>query len=347
MNYLDKKTYEKIKNLHICLITGTGTVNRKDKADLVAEEDAFVTARELLALMLKEGFKYVDYFTATDDNLPALQFLKPDVFLNLAEGVKYEFCDRVFAHLEKTNIPVTGTINAPTTDKIKTKITLEKNKISTPRAFFLEEKILDVKKNNVRFPLIVKPALEDGSTGISDQSVVENENELQKCAASCFETYHEPVLVEEYIDGREFSVTFYQEKNEIKFLPVAELIFKPNAHKWNIYTYKAKWFYQSADYARIPTLAPPKNLSPHDEEMLKNVCRKAFTAFKLYDFARIDFRFDEINHIPYVIDINANPSLEIDKNYSLSVSVDAAGLNMAQFTALIIKSAIERKGKKI
>lgn len=347
MNYLDKNIYEKIKNLRICLVTGTGEVSRKNKSDLVAEEDAFVTARELLALMIKEGFKYVDYFTATDDNLPALQFLKPDAFLNLAEGVRYEFCDRVFARLEKTSIPVTGTINAPTTDKIKTKIALEKNKIPTPCAFFLEEKNVNIQKIRARFPLIVKPALEDGSTGISDQSVVENENELRARASYCFETYHEPVLVEEYIDAKEYSVSFYQEKNGIKFLPIAELVYKPNHHKWNIYTYRAKWFYQSEDYARIPALAPPKNLSSHNKKMLEDVCRKVFVAFKLNDFARIDFRFDEKNNIPYVIDINANPSLEIDNNYSLSASVDAAGLNMAEFTAIIIKSAIERKGKKI
>jgi D-alanine-D-alanine ligase-like ATP-grasp enzyme len=155
------------------------------------------------------------------------------------------------------------------------------------------------------------------------------------------------VIVEEYIAGHEYSVTFYQENDDIKFLPVSELLFKPNGHKWDVYTYRAKWFYQSEDYARIPALSPPKNLAPRDEKQLKDICRKIFAVFKIHDYARIDFRFDEMNHIAYVIDINTNPSLEIDKNYSLSASVHAAKITMAEFSALIIKSALARYGKKI
>lgn len=352
MQYLDQQTYEKIKNLRICLITGIGNVERADKGDLYAEEDTLTTSRELLELLLNEGYKYVDYFTVTEKNIAAVKYLHPDVFLNIVEGVNWNFSNLVFEEMKKTGSPITGSTghaNVLTTNKQACKKIFEKYKIPSPLFFVIDKNNLsDLKNINSSFPFIVKPNLEDGSTGITQKSVVKNSEELQQQVKLCLEIYHQPLLIEKYIDSRELSVSMFEEHEEIKVLPIAELIYqKTKKTRWNIYDFNAKWLHYTQEYQNTPCVAPPSNLSANTEEKIKNMCRLIFRIFKMQDYGRIDIRYDEAREIPYVIDVNTNPSLEIDKKYSLTVSVDAAGLNMAQFSALIIKSAIERQGKKI
>jgi D-alanine--D-alanine ligase len=352
MKLLDQKVYHKIKKLNICLVTGTGKVDRKSKADLVAEEDAFTTSRELLKLMLEEGFKYTDYFTATEDNLSALKFLKPDVFLNLAEGTGLKFISRVIRVLEETGLPFTGStekVNSLSTDKNQAKIIFQKNKIPTPPSFLLtKNNLIDFNESGIGYPLILKPVLEDGSTGINQHSVVTGRDELLYQAKKSFDLYDQPILVEKYIASREFSVTLYEDNGKIKILPVSELVYKKTAQrKWNIYTYQAKWFYKSKEYFGTPSVAPPKNMSRDDLKKITDVSVAAFNLFQIRDYARVDLRYDTANQIPYVLEINTNPSLEIDGKYSLSTSVTAAKLTMAQFAALLIKSALLRFGKTI
>lgn len=352
MKLIDKETYDKIKLKRICIVTGTGDLSRPTKLDMLAEEDTFHTARELLHLMLNEEFKHVDLFTATENNLPALTYLEPDVFLNLAEGQRSEFSDHVFRTLFPLGIPITGSsdiANGKATNKHTTKKILEENGIPTPPGIMISNPSeLSPLPKELIFPLIVKPVFEDGSTGIYQKSVVSGIEELKKIALEFIKKYDQPVLVEKYIDAREFSPTAIFVDGKIELLPIAELIYNPMKNrKWNIYCYKTKWLTNSEEYKETPSVAPPINLSTDDFEIIKSNCVKAISAFGIDDYVRFDIRFDETQHIPYFLDINTNPSLEIDPKYSLAISVASAGLNMAEFAALIIKSAIERCGKKI
>jgi D-alanine-D-alanine ligase len=352
MNWLVETSYEKIKNLKICIVTGTGEVSRPTKLDLLSEEDTFHTARKLLQLMLNEGFKHVDLFTATENNLPALKYLEPDVFLNLAEGQRSEFSDKVFRTLFPLGIPVTGSSdisNEKATNKETTKMILEENQIPTPPGIMVGN-TNDLPKiaEKLNFPLIIKPVFEDGSTGIFQKSVVENEKELESVTLDYLKKYNQPVLIEKYISSREFSPTGIFVNGKFELLPIAEIIYNPvKNRKWNIYCYKTKWLYDSEEYKQTPSVAPPENLSNSDYEIIRTNCEKVAKIFEINDYIRFDIRFDEKTHTPYFLDINTNPSLEVDPKYSLAISVKAAGLNMAEFTALIIKSAMERYGKTI
>lgn len=351
MQFLDKKTYEKIKNLKICIVTGTGDTTTRSTEDMLAENDTERTSRELMMHMLEEGFKFVDYFTATPENLNLISELHPNVFINLTEGIGEKFMNKVCLELEKTNIPFTGSrerANEITTNKYACKTKLVENQIQTPRATIVSKNNLTPDEiKNLKFPLIVKPVFEDGSTGISQNSVCKNEESLQKQIKQILETYDQPAIVEEYINGRELSVTLVNIEGKIEILPIAELAYKKiNCRKWNIYSYTAKWHYDSEEYAGTPIISPPKNISSETEQKIKDSCEKIFKNFEILDYARIDFRLDEKTGIPYVIDINTNPSLEIDAKYSLAISVQTAGLTMSEFVALIIKSTIERYRNK-
>ncbi len=351
MRYLDKKTYEKIKRKNICFLTGTG--EKAETQQDLSDEETFITSRALLELMIKEGFNDVDYLTLTRENLATVKHLKPDIFLNLTEGPGFDFFREVDEIISKLPVPVTGSqasTSVITTNKFATKKILQKNKIPTP-GFFLIENIKDLSQEEIttlKFPVIVKPVFSDGSEGIHQTSVVEDFGQLKTLVAQIFEQTQEKILVEEYIAGREFSPTAFTVDGKINFLPIAELVYLPRKdRKWDIYTYEAKWLYNQEEYLSIPSIAPPENLDKKDQEKIENYCRRIFEIFTLKDYARFDIRFDEKNHIPYFLEINDNPSLEIDPKYSLCVSVEAAGLNLAQFTAIIIKSAFNRNGIKL
>jgi len=352
MILLENVTYEKIKKLKICLVTGTGTLSRPSKIDLLAELDTIETAKKLLNLMKNEGFKNVTCFTATEDNLGDLNNFEPDIFVNLAEGQKSEFCNHVYRALSTTGVPVTGSnveANEKATNKHATKLILGENNIPTPPGIIADNiSSLSNLPKTLNFPLIIKPVFEDGSTGIYQKSVVENILELQKIAKEYIEKYKQPVIVENFIKSREFSPTVFERNGKIEILPIAELVYKPlKNRKWDIYCYKTKWLYDSEEYKSTPSVAPPENLSSDDEEIIKKYCVLAFKAFHISDYVRFDIRFDEKTSVPYFLDVNTNPSLEIDPKYSLAISVKAAGLDMAKFLALIIKSSMERYGKEM
>lgn len=352
MKFLDDKSYEKIKNLKICIVTGTGDTTTRSTEDMLAEDDTERTSRELMIHMLEENFKFVDYFTATNENLNLISELHPDVFINLTEGIGEKFMNKVCHELDATGIPFTGSremANELTTNKYACKTKLIKNQIPIPHATIVSKNNFGAPAiQNLKFPLIVKPVFEDGSTGISQNSICTNMQELQKQIEYVLRVYNQPVIIEEYIDGRELSATLIDIEGKIEMLPIAELNYqKIEDRKWNIYSYQAKWHYDSNEYLGTPIISPPKDISDKILKQIKNICEKIFKNFAIFDYARIDFRLDEKTGIPFVIDINTNPSLEMDAKYSLAISVATAGLSMAEFVALIIKSALNRKSSTI
>jgi D-alanine-D-alanine ligase len=352
MKFIDEETLDKIKNKRICLLTGTGKLSRASKLEMLAEEDTEKTSHEILETLLKNGYKHVDFFTVTEENLPSLKFLEPDVFFNLTEGERSEFCNLVFRTIYPLGIPITGTSDdamEKTTNKHIAKMIMEENHIPTPPGMIADTVAkVSTLPENMTFPLIIKPVYEDGSTGIHQKSVVENQVDLEKITAEYLKEYNQPVLIEKYIESREFSPTIFTLNGKTEMLPLTEVIYdETNKRKWNISCYKSKWQKSTEVYKKTSCQTPPLNLPEEDYEIIRENCVKVFELFKIGDYARFDIRYDLKNHIPYFLDLNANPSLEDHPMYALSSSVHAANLTISEFIALIIKSAIERFGKKI
>jgi D-alanine-D-alanine ligase len=194
-------------------------------------------------------------------------------------------------------------------------------------------------KFSLSLPVIVKPSEEDGSIGINFDSVVCTQEKLFPRIEHILDFYQEPVVVEEFIPGRELTVAMLGNK-ELEILPIAEqnysLISDPL--KWLI-TYEAKWDPESPYYHNITSIIPAP-LTLDEECTVRQAAETAFHAMGLRDFARIDMRF--YNNTPYVIDVNELPDLAPDAGYWKSAQ--ASGRSYPQMCESILQLALKREG---
>ena len=198
-----------------------------------------------------------------DEILTAVHWLRelhPDVVFNLCESVYGNSCweMNIPALLELFRIPYTGS-SALTLglcqDKGKVKDILLSQGILTPRY-----KIFDRKVNHIRgniFPIIVKPLHEDGSLGISKESVVFDDEALASRIQYVIEKYNQPALVEEFIEGRELNVGLLETNGKVGVLPISEIDYSefPEGIP-RICGYEAKWVSDSTEYQKSKPICP-------------------------------------------------------------------------------------------
>src|SRR5262249_14222913 len=138
-------------------------------------------------------------------------------------------------------------------DKVLTKNVLRGAGLPTADYFVVEN--LPVPRCPLEWPVIVKPANQDASVGLDQGSVVCDQDHLDERVAYLLDTYEQPVLVEEYIQGREFNVALI-ESGELQVLPPSEIMFAEGPDFWPIVTYDAKWKPESRDYQATPARYP-------------------------------------------------------------------------------------------
>src|SRR6185437_12553469 len=159
---------------------------------------------------------------------------------------------------------------------------------------------------SVGFPAIVKPAAEDASLGVSQQSVVRTMRQLAERVGAMLELWDE-VLVQRYVDGREVNVGVLGDA----VLPISEIDFgKMPRGRWRIVTYQSKWEPGSVDDVggepRCPARLPAK--------VAQEIRRVALGAWKLVDgfgYGRVDMRVDAAGR-PWILEVNANPDIAPD-----------------------------------
>lgn len=171
--------------------------------------------------------------------------------------------------------------------------------------------------------------------GISSDSRVRNEAELREQVAYLIRHYRQPVLVEEFIVGREFTVGVLG-NGELTTLPVMEISFdRVPAEANGIYSYQYKREWTDRNNFLCP--------APIDEftgRLLQETAKQAFRMLGCRDFGRVDFRLSE-DRIPYVIEINPLPGLA--PGYSdFPVAAEAAGISYERLINLILNHALER-----
>ena len=191
----------------------------------------------------------------------------------------------------------------------------------------------------INFPVIVKPAVEDGSIGISLKSVVTTEKQLRHQVKQVLDTYEEPVLVEEFIIGRELAVAMLG-NDPVEVLPITEDDYSRIKDPLKrLLTYESKWEETSRYYNLIPSKTPAI-LAPDEADQVREAAINSFRAVGLRDFGRVDIRVKD--GIPYVIDINEVPDLALDAGFWNSAKV--AGLTYPQMVDRIVKNALIREG---
>jgi D-alanine-D-alanine ligase len=187
------------------------------------------------------------------------------------------------------------------------------------------------------FPAIVKPAFEHCSIGITCEAVVHSRQELNRQVARIAEKYCQPVLVEDFIDGREFHVTVFG-NGRLQVLPVAEMDFSSileDNHR--LCTYDSKFAPASSDYQSIQ-LRLPADLTEQEQGQLEAVSIAAYRAANCRDYARMDVRQREGTF--YVLDIN--PNADISPDTSLTLAAELAGYSFGQLGSLLVGLAARR-----
>ncbi len=221
-------------------------------------------------------------------------------------------------------------------DKPGAKAALLANGLHTPRYQVFTQAEQDF---HLKFPVIVKPSLEDGSIGIRLDSVVTSHKQLRESIERVLTLYRQPALVEEFIPGRELAVALIGNR-QLEILPITEEDYSQIANPLErLLTYEAKWDPASHYYHTIQARVPA-NLTPAEESVIKQAAANAFQTIGLRDFGRVDIRFE--NGIPYILELNELPDLAPDAGFWNSAR--AAGMTYPQMIDKIISNALQREG---
>jgi len=270
-----------------------------------------------------------------------------DLVFNIAEGLHGASREgQLPALLDMLEIPYTG--SDPLTlglclDKRRTKEMLRCNGVPTPR-FWIVTALAEIPPR-LRYPLMVKPTLEGSSKGVTDRSLVGNRRELQRQVEWVLNSYRQPVLLEEFLPGREFTVALLGNGPELRALPIVEINFATLPKGANpIYSYEAKWLWdREEDPLQIFTC--PANLDPVLQGEIEAVSKQAFRALGCRDWCRVDVRLDALGH-PQVIELNPLPGIlpRPEQNSCFPKAARAAGLSYEELILAVVDTASRRLG---
>ncbi len=195
---------------------------------------------------------------------------------------------------------------------------------------------------DMKFPLIVKPPQEDASLGITGKSVVNDIRELLEKIGEMHAEYQSAVLIEQFIEGREYYVGVLGNANA-EALPVIELDFskfpkdRPRIASWD-----AKWgedgMGSGEEFAGTESIFPT-NVPEELLERMQSLAVEAFHALRLRDYARIDLRVTPAEEI-YVIEVNPNCYLESQGEFARAAAQH--GLPHEALIARIVELAAAR-----
>ena len=280
--------------------------------------------------------------------LSSLRRFAPDAVFNLVEeiGADTRLHPLAAGLLEAAGYHFTGggwSALFATTDKRVAKAMMAANGIPTsPWVSYPEDKN---RKQKLAFPVIIKPACEDASIGITDESIVPDERSLLKALPSIYKRLgRKPLLIEQFIDGREFNVSIIGRHENPEVLPPAEMLFKnwPSAGgKPRIVNYAAKWQPDAFEYqntVRTFSLKFKKDdTKTKTLEEIKRICLACWEAFGLSGYARVDLRLDKENR-PFVMEVNSNPCISPGSGFLSAAR--RAGYTKKDAVRMIIEAAL-------
>jgi D-alanine-D-alanine ligase len=264
----------------------------------------------------------------------------PDLVFNLCESLGGDGRHEPVlpSLLELAGVPYTGSGPlglAIAVRKDFTKRILRAAGVPTPEAVVVDR---DEAPVDLPFPLIVKPTREDASVGISWSSVVRDRGELAARVAEVRARFHQPALVERFVDGRELYVSIVGGEA----LPMHEIDFSAlPADRPRIVTYAGKWDTQSLDYKGTRPVRA-EGLDARVRARCEAAARAAFDALELRDYARVDLRL-ATDGTPYVIDVN--PNCDLSDGAGVSRAASFAGWSYAELIERVCLSALARRAR--
>ena len=267
------------------------------------------------------------------------------VVFNLVEDETWELYTKVGVRLEKMGRAQMAhdlSCFKFITKKAWFKRKMKRMGISTPafRIFNRRSKISQVR--GLEYPLIVKPSGQHAGIGISQDSVVIDQDELVERTKYLFKHFPGEVIAEEFIDGREIHASVIGNGNKATTLPYCEISFGGEfKDNWDVYTYEAKWEEKSWEFWSAKAHAPAKIGRKLDEKIEKLVL-KAYKVFGCRDISRMDVRLDSKDK-PYIVDVNFSPSLNYYDDQDATIkSVEAMGWSYEEFIETLVAITYKR-----
>ncbi len=268
--------------------------------------------------------------------LKKLDDVRVDLVFNVAEGLRGRNREsQVPILLEMKGIPYVGSdglTQALTLDKVMAKRIFLGEGIPTPRFFEVHDPGQQLPPD-ISFPLIVKPRFEGSSKGISDKSVVHNVEELRAQTQWLMTTYREPALVEEFIQGTEFTVPVVG-NDPPEALPVVQISIDGRTDLGDL-------FYTFSRIASGAGYICPARIDAGVEKKLQELAIRVYRAVDCVDLGRVDFRIDREGSV-YVLEINPLPSLSTEDVFQ--VICNRLGITYPQMIGRIIEAAVKRLG---
>jgi len=278
----------------------------------------------------------------TDPSLLAVARCNADLIFNLTESYAGDDTKdmHLAAYLELLDKPYTGADPHGlylAQDKSLAKKVFAFHKIRTP-FFAVSYKGRLGHAHDIEFPLIVKPASEDGSIGIDASSVVGSVKELMEKIHYIQAEFDSPALIEEYIEGREIYAAILGEEAP-EPLPLVEMDLSklPNGTP-RIASGEVKWEKDSDVYKR----ARSRVVEDLDEKLAAKIQERAVAAYralKLRDYGRIDLRLTDKGEI-YVLEANPNPWLSSGAEFAMAAR--ASGRTYTDMLRDIVDLAMAR-----
>jgi D-alanine-D-alanine ligase len=243
----------------------------------------------------------------------ALAGEKPDFIFNLVESInnKGELNYFVPALLNMYAIPYSGnSLEAIflTTNKIIASRMMKEAGINNPAAYKPSQ--MNLLKPGNRY--IIKPIWEDGSLGITSDSVFDCLPGFEEKLKGKDDTHW---FIEDFIDGREYNISILAGKKGPEVLPPAEIVFRDyDDSRPKIVDFKAKWELDTFEFINTVREFPGSSLEPQFISRLKETAYACWHLFGLKGYARVDVRADSKENI-FVIEINANPCISPDGGF--------------------------------
>lgn len=343
-----KKNIRKKKKFTIALLYHY--VPKKIKDTYFSKEHALVDnqtddiVQYMDRLFTQKGY-VVQIIKVEPNDLSELKKLKADYVFNLVDSKAMEL--QIAKVLDRLHIPYSGSgfkAIQSSNNKIKTKKTFEQSQLPTPSYSIIQLKTL-ISRLLIpgKFPIIIKPAYEHCSIGITNDSIALNYNQFKTIIQRLRKKYHQTLLAEEFIRGKELQVTVMEEKGKTVALPIAEIAFKRGQpkNKWNIYGFDEKWSKHLPVYKSCHFVAPPKALNSDLDGQIKRDAIRAFYALGMRDYARFDLRYNPSIHRWYFLEANANAGFDPDPRDAMTVSIMAHGMTLEDFVLQIVKNSIQ------
>jgi len=249
----------------------------------------------------------------------AIDNWKPDIAFNLLEefdGVAV-YDQHVVSYLELLHLPYTGCNPRGlmlARDKALAKKVLSFHRIPYPEFIEVQHGRSVRRPKRLTFPLIVKSVSEEASLGISQASIVEDDDKLSERVAFIHHSVGSGALIEHYIEGREFYVGVIG-NGHLQVLPVWELIMdKLPDDARRIATERVKWSRKYQAKYGI-TSGQAKNLPDGKAAEIQHLAKRVYRALGLSGYARIDMRMDAEGHL-YVLEANPNPQIAQDEDFA-------------------------------